>query len=1142
MSRRLSLDESGIQIEQTAYEVGAQRNVAFSFTKGSNITAQLTLNGQSRTVQIDEQQKRIVSETISVMQPMQMTYLLTLGNSLGSFNQSGTIEFMERIMGVSIVRAAFPTGSNQQLSFAFISGSSILADLLIDGEMKQTTVNFTSKQIISELFDVTFASELNYILNVSNALGSLELSGAVTFDEPLEGLNVTVTPTEISKGDLVVFRVALARGTSIVLNINYGDKTSYVNSTARFQSLPSAYENTHIYSQSGFFMAQVTVSNSLQQQSVLQQITVKSIGGLYQIFPATGSVPLNEPAVFQVRPVNVSSTMTDMLITLDWGDQTMPYEDQYYAEDNYTHVYQREGSYVLFVEVVDGQDIVQTTAQLNVQEAVSRFVCRLDFNPVRLGDTQTVSFAMKTGKEVMVSVEFVPDASPQSIFLPTSKSGSFVYTYGTAGLYPILLTASNQVRDETCELMADVRNPVVDFTVTFQPLVENDLGDTQLTIDYYGAEANFATNLSYFVNWGDGTDVVSSSLDFTEVPLTLTHRFARLDYFEASVLLDNQVSQMAKSSQIGVFAPFTAVNLRIIDMNIPTVPNQTKFVAGVPVQLSVSAVNRLDNVAETTFTIVYLSTGQSVYLNRTMSSNRTFIFTETGLVELTVTGGNPFSEATTTRLIEVSKRLQSVQHQLSAPGFLRPGEPGTLHLQFETTNAAMCICLQKDDFAGSLIYPPLGQTQQDCPACAQFRVMFERPVNNSLSVELYYASVGVYEVTVQTWDASQNFSHTILITVTDTYCEPPHIVLVYEIATSPNYPISIRSDQPVVLETSIHGTNCTAVGINYIEWTLTKLDPITVENIEEIHVQDPVIWTMRDLRIEENTLFPGFYEAKMQLTVQTGNLVPTITTDITAYVRVEFPPIVVRFFPGSPEVIDIGLLSSDVCLRPNESSYDPAVFDRQANQNFSDWIWHCAQAGENFTDTLTSPKPSGFTFTGSRTGCFGDGPGRIDTQAGALCFWTGNLEPDRVYLMRIKVSKLPNRHGEAFLKLQTKNALLPVVNLTALRSVGAVISGVPEICIIECNGSVFDLSCFGDSLLCSCSVLDLCRKPPVATPLRASWAISQTDNLYLSAAVTTDSVVSSIDASWSWELNYVYTDTEGEAMNDTMKQLYLRGK
>ncbi|KAF8567039.1 hypothetical protein P879_03211 [Paragonimus westermani] len=540
-------------------------------------------------------------------------------------------------------------------------------------------------------------------------------------------------------------------------------------------------------------------------------------------------------------------------------------------------------------------------------------------------------------------------------------------------------------------------------------------------------------------------------------------------------------------------------------MNIPTVPNQTTFVTGVAVQLSVSALNRSDNVAETTFTVVYLSSGQSVYLNRTLSSNRTFTFTETGQVEITAIGRNPLSEATTTTVIEVSKVLQSVQHQLSGPGFLQPGEPGTLHLQFETTNAAMCICLQKDDFAGSLVYLPVGQTQEECPTCAQFHAMFERPVSNSLSVELYYASEGVYEVIIQTYDVNQNFSHTILITVTKTYCVPPQIVLAYGMATSPNYPLSIRSDQPLELTTSIRGTNCSAVGTNYIKWTLTKLDPNTMEGIGEVHVRDPVIWTMRDLRIEEDTLFPGFYAAEMRLTVQTGNLVPAITTEITAYVRVEFPPIVVRFFPGNPEVIDIGLLGSEVCLRPNESSYDPAIFDRQANQNFSEWIWYCAQEGENFTDTVTSPKPPGFAFTGSRTGCFGDGPGRINTQAGALCFWSGNLEPDRTYLMRIKAFKLPNRDGEALLKLRTKNALLPIVNLT-------------------------------------CSVLDLCHQPPVIKGLRASWAVSQTDNLYLSAAVATGSVASNADTSWNWELYYVYIDSEEDALNDTMKQLYLEGK
>ncbi|KAF5399979.1 hypothetical protein PHET_06577 [Paragonimus heterotremus] len=176
---------TGIQLEQTAYEIGPQRNVAFSFTQGSNITAQLTLNGLSRTVQVDEQQKRIVSEAISVPTATQMTYLLTINNPLGSVDRSGTVDFVEPITGVQLTTTIFSVGSANQLIFSFASGSSLSGQLLIGDQSKHVIVDYAQKQVISDAFAVLLPSEYNYQLNVSNQLGKVYDSGSVGFYEPI---------------------------------------------------------------------------------------------------------------------------------------------------------------------------------------------------------------------------------------------------------------------------------------------------------------------------------------------------------------------------------------------------------------------------------------------------------------------------------------------------------------------------------------------------------------------------------------------------------------------------------------------------------------------------------------------------------------------------------------------------------------------------------------------------------------------------------------------------------------------------------------------------------------------------------------------------------------------------------------------
>lgn len=65
------------------------------------------------------------------------------------------------------------------------------------------------------------------------------------------------------------------------------------------------------------------------------------------------------------------------------------------------------------------------------------------------------------------------------------------------------------------------------------------------------------------------------------------------------------------------------------------------------------------------------------------------------------------------------------------------------------------------------------------------------------------------------------------------------------------------------------------------------------------------------------------------------------------------------------------------------------------------------------------PKPIGFPFPAVRTGCFGDGPGRINITTGELCFPNNNLEANKKYQFSVIASKSDGRSGRASVMVWT---------------------------------------------------------------------------------------------------------------------------
>lgn len=98
-----------------------------------------------------------------------------------------------------ILTNSFAVGTGRRIIFTFTEGTNLTAILSLNGVSQSATVDYTSKQILSDPFDVPNVQSVSYDLYVTDLVGKTPISGSASFDIPVGKLTCTITP------QLVVF-------------------------------------------------------------------------------------------------------------------------------------------------------------------------------------------------------------------------------------------------------------------------------------------------------------------------------------------------------------------------------------------------------------------------------------------------------------------------------------------------------------------------------------------------------------------------------------------------------------------------------------------------------------------------------------------------------------------------------------------------------------------------------------------------------------------------------------------------------------------------------------------------------------------------------------------------------------------------
>ncbi|KAK4476287.1 hypothetical protein MN116_001490, partial [Schistosoma mekongi] len=939
-------------------------------------------------------------------------------------------QILEDLTGLSLVTNNLQVARASPIVFTFVTGKNLTAQLNFSNQNINTSIDYIHRTITSDPVIVPQVMLVNYSLLTTSPGGQNLTVGQIQFDVPVFGMSIQVQPNYVRPSENMIFHVSFQEGTSIILTVDYGDGEVIQQSAERLQTWPSGQQLTKKYVNVSVYTVKFSASSGGVTENKTVNVHVIGPIGDYIAMTDTEFSPVKSPLTLNITRQSGNPAALAK-ITLDWGDNSQFTLDDFTDGNVYKHIYNSEGNFIVSASITNpvDQKVIMTT--LKMRARIENFGCQLASNPIEKGKLSVISVVYKSAQNVVIKAFLNNQTDLKQFNVPTPTLTEVNYIYSVAGLYYEVIQAMNIVSNETCSLVVDVRNKIENVNITYGGHAIYPPGSVNFTIAYTGLATNFPTLAKYIVVWGDGSAPTEGMLTLANQPEIISHTLTDLNYFQASVTLDNVVSNMTRSTQVAAFGIFQQVDLEIrvaatgdlgygVDENV--------YPLGVPLKIQVLADGKPNNVANITYLVINKS--NNVTLDSAVVWNNYFLytFTQFGEYKIVVLVSNLLSSKSAFKEIAIRTSLRGLQAYLVGNGVLRPSQQGIVRILFEAYPNDACLCITKSDGIGSVYYPKITDPTSICPLCPGYLRLQDTPVNQTFLLNVQYASSGPQYVFIQAMNPSKMVDSKLYIPVTSSTCLPPTVFITNTSSQLTNYPIKATTSEIINIEAILTVPDCLLSVSNGKLWTLYSIDPDTIQTLAPIQLSQQLGSNTLRLSIPANFLTPGTYKATCSVYFTPPREVPYLVLS-SAYIIISPPPLLIQFDLGNPISKTIDLSVNEICLRPEDYSIDPSMNNVSAPQGIGSWIWYCKQAGEELSGSLVSPKPPGYPYSSVYTGCFGDGPGVIDTNNGTLCFSTENFRVNTTYEFTVIGSKPPNRTGRSTMQLVTTSSIAPTFSV-----------------------------------------------------------------------------------------------------------------
>ncbi|XP_048411204.2 polycystin-1 [Stegostoma tigrinum] len=412
--------------------------------------------------------------------------------------------------------------------------------------------------------------------------------------------------------------------------------------------ISSCREQSFVYDKVGIYLAVVTVSNRVDRQSSSCSVTVQESVGDFTIHHeglAQEALSLNKTFEFHLH----GASGTNATFYWDFGDGTARTEGQ-----QVSHVYRSCGWFTMMVVGVNLVSRLERFLNVHVITPITQLSVSAAQLVVETGKSVTFTASLSTGEQVIFFWAVCGDC----VLHPGSSS--FKHSFLEPGTYSVVVTARNEVSEDTKMVTVQAEERIQDVKIDTGDLIHSSYFATK-EVCILRAHVALGSNVSYEWTIRQGPVVVAVG----QGSIMMFQPEAAGDYW-LMVMAKNALGGVSQSEEISVLERISGVKVTSTPHNVAT---------GQPVQLSVTVTSGTDLLYE------WFIEGAENCL-RTNISSLTYIYSTAGTTKVNVTVYNRLGSAQNSLVLTIQEPVCEVSYTVldeALPFYLQTN--ATVHLK-----------------------------------------------------------------------------------------------------------------------------------------------------------------------------------------------------------------------------------------------------------------------------------------------------------------------------------------------------------------------------------------------------------------------------------------------------------------------------
>ncbi|XP_022101807.1 uncharacterized protein LOC110985237 [Acanthaster planci] len=652
------------------------------------------------------------------------------------------------------------------------------------------------------------------------------------------------------------------------------------------------------------------------------------------------------------------------------------------------------------------------------------------FKPIaRPGQEVNIEISVLNGSHIYYTLDW-GDGQQNETYTPDSASINQTHSYGSANTYEVNILASNLISNETLVVIIHVQNPVLKnhFQVTLPTTqaVEGDgtatLTELEITVSNALGEP-LATKPQATVKCLDHVScppartVDLSTLTSHNQKFFHSMNFTHSGTYKINVTIYNLVSEEFYEMEVTVYELLKGVTSLAMykpSKSLSSSPRPGHGPLNDTFPLDRPVIFNMDYTAGSEVEyVVDFGDGSALenYTHKELENNPIdHKFPSLGTFTVNITASNPVTPGLEVRTtIHTLRPIRGIR--IIDLGVSRANETRHLNVTIQDKGTNSCVVVDFGDGSAQEAYGHCGNHSNQH---GELKELF--------SLQHVFRSQSMYIARASGWNTLSTDNTTISLPVSEArkYCGLPEVSIQNG---NPGWwlpKVALRKER--LAFQGVTKVNCWFTD-NSKEWILEELDPQSGTLLKDQPKVKKLNEDTSTLLIESFFLDVGLYRLGYKVTMNktlTENLeYSSIGYD---YIDVQRSQLIVGLIEGQMTSV-VKSFGSVLNLIPGKVSRDPDV-EPGGEQGFEKIQYSCRRVGENYPSfdyyvEIPETRPENYTKEDDKGGCFGTGPGVLNSTLPALS-WNASLMETNIRYELLVIIKKDIRRGNFSLVLELR--------------------------------------------------------------------------------------------------------------------------